>query len=78
MGNFLLLQYGYQETHKQLNYVFGAQWKDEYVVWDCAWGTGNLTRDYYFKELYASTLDKIDLDLVIIIINLLISLYMIF
>ena len=43
--------------------TFGENWKNEYVVWDCAWGTGNLTRDYAFKELYCSTLRKTDLDL---------------
>jgi hypothetical protein len=32
------------------------------VVWDPAWGTGNLTRDYSFKELYVSTLNQSDID----------------
>lgn len=41
---------------------FGPNWKDEYIVWDCAWGTGNLTRGYEFKELYASTLEQFELD----------------
>jgi hypothetical protein len=31
-------------------------------VWDTAWGTGNLTRDYSFKELYVSTLNQSDID----------------
>jgi hypothetical protein len=31
-------------------------------VWDPAWGTGNLTRDYKFKELYVSTLNQSDID----------------
>lgn len=62
-GEFFTPTIWVNEAHKQLSYVFGEHWKDEYVVWDCAWGTGNLTRDYYFKELYSSTLDKIDLEL---------------
>jgi hypothetical protein len=32
------------------------------VVWDPAWGTGNLTRDYKFKELYVSTLVYADIE----------------
>ena len=36
--------------------VLGDDWKNEYVVWDNCWGTGNLTRDYKFNELYCSTL----------------------
>ena len=44
------------EAHKMITEQFGPDWKDEYVVWDCACGTGNLTRDYKFKELYCSTL----------------------
>ena len=31
-------------------------------MWDPAWGTGNLTRDYKFKELYVSTLNQSDID----------------
>lgn len=62
-GEFFTPTIWVNEAHKQLSCVFGSNWKEEYVVWDCAWGTGNLTRDYYFKELYSSTLDKIDLEL---------------
>lgn len=51
------------EANKLLTETFGDNWRNEYVVWDCAWGTGNLTRDHYFKELYCSTLHKTDLDL---------------
>lgn len=62
-GEFFTPTIWVNEAHKQLSDVFGQDWKDKYVVWDCAWGTGNLTRDYYFKNLYCSTLDKIDLEL---------------
>jgi len=40
---------------------FGMDWKEEYVVWDPACGTGNLTRDYKFKELYLSTINEEDI-----------------
>lgn len=49
-------------AHKMLSEQLGDDWKEKYVVWDCCWGTGNLTRDYQFKELYASTLEQGELD----------------
>ncbi len=49
-------------AHKMLSEELGVDWKEKYVVWDCCWGTGNLTRDYRFKELYASTLEQAELD----------------
>ncbi|MBK1809516.1 hypothetical protein JHL18_02505 [Clostridium sp. YIM B02505] len=49
------------EANKNISELYGEDWRDKYVVWDCAWGTGNLTRDYNFKELYCSTLYKGDL-----------------
>lgn len=49
-------------AHKMLSEELGEDWKEKYVVWDCCWGTGNLTRDYQFKELYASTLEQAELD----------------
>lgn len=62
-GEFFTPTLWVNEAHRQLEKVLGSNWKDEYVVWDCAWGTGNLTRDYYFNELYCSTIDKIDIEL---------------
>lgn len=50
-------------AHRRIEKVFGADWKEKYVVWDCAWGTGNLTRDYRFKELYCSTLEQAELEI---------------
>ncbi|ACD24661.1 conserved hypothetical protein [Clostridium botulinum B str. Eklund 17B (NRP)] len=49
------------EAHKVISSVYGDDWKEKYVVWDCAWGTGNLTRDYLFRELYCSTINEGDL-----------------
>lgn len=49
-------------AHKMLSEELGENWKEKYIVWDCCWGTGNLTRDYSFKELYASTLEQAELD----------------
>ena len=50
-------------AHDMISKEFGDDWKEKYVVWDCAWGTGNLTRDYKFKELYCSTLEQAELDI---------------
>ncbi len=50
-------------AHKTIAKNLGENWKNEYVVWDPAAGTLNLTRDYQFKELYCSTLFQEELDL---------------
>ena len=44
--------------------TLGEDWKEKYVVWDNCCGIGNLTKDYCFKELYASTLHQSDIDIV--------------
>ena len=43
-------------AHEMLEGVLGDDWKEEFIVWDNCWGSGNLTRDYKFNELYCSTL----------------------
>ena len=48
-------------AHKMISEQFGEDWKQKYVVWDNCSGTKNLTRDYYFKELYCSTLENAEL-----------------
>jgi hypothetical protein len=50
-------------AHGMITKQFGENWKEEYIVWDPAAGTLNLTRDYQFKELYCSTLFQEELDL---------------
>lgn len=50
-------------AHKMLENELGEDWRDSYVVWDNCWGTGNLTRDYSFGELYCSTLFQTELDM---------------
>lgn len=51
------------EGIEMLDDVFGTNWKEDYVVWDCACGTKNLTRDYSFNNLYSSTLINSDLEI---------------
>lgn len=60
-GDFYTPSIWVDEAHKMLAENLGHNWKDEYMVWDCAWGTGNLTRDYKFWDLYCSTLEEHDL-----------------
>lgn len=50
-------------AHRMLESVLGEDWKEKYVVWDNCWGSGNLTRDYHFNELYCSTLFQSELDM---------------
>ena len=50
-------------AHRMIEKELGENWRDAYVVYDCCCGSLNLTRDYRFKELYCSTLDKGELEL---------------
>ncbi len=51
-----------QEAQKTLDAVLGSTWKEDCLVWDPAAGTANLTRDFVFKDLILSTLEKSDVD----------------
>lgn len=51
------------EAHELITTTVGENWKNDYVVWDPSWGTGNLTRDYSFINLFASTLNSSDIDI---------------
>jgi len=61
-GEFFTPPIWADKAHEYITSVFGEDWKEEYVVWDPAAGTSNLTRDYKFKELYVSTLNQSDID----------------
>lgn len=61
-GEFFTPAIWVDKAHEYISSVYGDDWKEKYVVWDPAWGTGNLTRDYQFKELYVSTLNQSDID----------------
>lgn len=61
-GEFYTPTIWVNEAHHMMNKTFGEDWKENYIVWDCAWGTGNLTRDYAFERLFCSTLNKSDLE----------------
>ena len=61
-GEFFTPTLFVDKAHEYISKTLGKNWKEEYVVWDCAAGTGNLTRDYKFKELYISTMEQSDID----------------
>lgn len=51
------------EADRLIKKHLGNNYKSEYMVWDCAWGTGNLTREFYYRDLYCSTLNDSELDM---------------
>jgi len=60
-GDFYTPTIWADEAHKTISDNIGSNWKEDYMVWDCACGTLNLTRDYKFLDLYCSTLSDSDL-----------------
>ena len=62
-GSFFTPQIWVELSQKYLTDVLGEDWQDEYYVWDCAAGTGNLLTGLTNKyHLWASTLDRQDVD----------------
>lgn len=61
-GEFFTPTIWANKAHEYIESVYGEDWKEKYVVWDPAWGTGNLTRDLKFKNLFVSTLNYSDIE----------------
>lgn len=62
-GSFFTPQIWVELSQKYLTDVLGEDWQDEYYVWDCAAGTGNLLSGLTNKyNIWASTLDKQDVE----------------
>ncbi|GAP71938.1 hypothetical protein SAMD00024442_20_25 [Candidatus Symbiothrix dinenymphae] len=69
-GSFFTPQIWVELSQRYLADVLGKDWQDEYYVWDCAAGTGNLLAGLTNKDrIFASTLDKQDVDVVFDRIN---------
>ncbi|MCZ3527499.1 hypothetical protein L2821_09875 [Lactobacillus gasseri] len=51
------------EADKLLQDAFGKDYKENSIVWDCAAGTKNLTRDFVYSDLYSSTIYQSEVDL---------------
>ena len=62
-GSFFTPQIWVELSQKYLTDELGENWQDEYYIWDCAAGTGNLLTGLTNKyNVYASTLDRQDVD----------------
>jgi len=62
-GSFFTPQIWVELSQKYLTDALGLDWQDEYYIWDCASGTGNLLNGLTNKyNIWASTLDKQDVD----------------
>ncbi|GAA9260035.1 hypothetical protein TH0138_13140 [Helicobacter pylori] len=54
-----------EKSQEYLAKALGQDYQDDYIIWDCAGGTGNLLRDLLNKaNLYLSTLDHNDVAIV--------------
>ncbi len=64
-GSFFTPQIWVELSQKYLADTLGENWQDEYYIWDCACGTGNLLAGLTNKyNIFASTLDKQDIDVI--------------
>ncbi len=62
-GAFFTPQIWVELSQKYLAEVLGEHWQEEYYVWDCAAGTGNLLVGLTNKyNVWASTLDQADVN----------------
>lgn len=60
-GAFFTPRIWVELSQKYLANHFGENWQEEYFIWDCAAGTGNLLAGLTNKyNIYASTLDQAD------------------
>ena len=64
-GSFFTPQECVNKSQEYLTKAFGENWQDEYYVWDCCAGTGNLLVGLNNKyNLWASTIDRQDVDVI--------------
>ena len=62
-GSFFTPQIWVELSQQYLTETLGEDWQDEYTIWDCAAGTGNLLTGLTNKyNIWASTLDTQDVD----------------
>jgi len=65
-GSFYTPQIWVELSQKYLADVYGENWQDEYYIWDCAAGTGNLlTGLTNINKIWASTLDQADVNVML-------------
>lgn len=62
-GAFFTPRIWVELSQKYLTNYLGENWQDDYYIWDCAAGTGNLLAGLSNKyNIYASTLDQADVN----------------
>jgi len=62
-GSFFTPKKWVELSQKYIADVLGENWQDEYYIWDCCAGTGNLLNGLVnYRNVWASTLDKADVD----------------
>ena len=62
-GSYFTPQNWVELSQKYLTAALGENWQDEYYIWDCAAGTGNLLHGLTNKyNIWASTLDNQDVE----------------
>lgn len=64
-GAFFTPRIWVEKSQEYLAKILGEDYQDEYIIWDCAGGTGNLLSGLTNKaNLYLSTLDKSDVSII--------------
>ena len=64
-GSFFTPQIWVEKAQKYIARRFGENWQDNYIVWDCCGGTGNLLNGLSnAKNIFISTLDQSDVDII--------------
>ncbi len=65
-GSFFTPAIWVEKSQQYIAAVLGENWQDEYYVWDCAGGTGNLEVGLTNKyRVWVSTLDQQDVDVML-------------
>jgi hypothetical protein len=64
-GAFFTPRIWVELSQKYLTDYLGENWQDDYYIWDCAGGTGNLLAGLTNKyNIYASTIDQADINVI--------------
>ena len=64
-GEFFTPKECVDEANRYMELELGSDYRQKYVVWDPCCGTGGLTVGYKYAELYQSTLEQSDIDLMV-------------
>ena len=64
-GSYFTPQKWVELSQQYIEEELGENWQDEYYIWDCAAGTGNLLNGLVDKyKIWASTLNQADVDVI--------------